>query len=108
MRRAIVSYDAHPPLLRCCGDEDRTTQSLRRTALSRALHAPADVIVDLTDLVFADTSLMLDLAMLARRLRHAGSALRVRGAQPQIRALIEYVGLHRLAGVTVDPAPAAA
>jgi anti-anti-sigma regulatory factor len=66
------------------------------------------VIVDLSELVFADASLMLDLAMLARRLRHAGSALRVRGAQPQIRALIEYVGLHRLPGVTVDPAPAGA
>ncbi len=103
---AIVSYDEHPPLLRCCGDEDRTTQSLRRTALSRALRARAELVVDLTELVFADASLMLDLAMVARRLRKAGGAMRLRGARPQIRVLIEYVGLHRLPGVTLDPAPA--
>lgn len=60
-------------------------------------------MVDLTELVFADASLMLDLAMVARRLRKAGAAMRLRGAQPQIRALIEYVGLHRLSGVMVEP-----
>lgn len=59
-------------------------------------------MVDLTELVFADTSLMLDLAMLARRVRKRGAALRLRGAQDQIRMLIELVGLHRLDGVTLE------
>jgi anti-anti-sigma regulatory factor len=95
-------------VLRCCGDEDRTTQSLRRRALSQALHAPADLVVDLSELAFADPSLMLDLAMVARRLRKAGRKLLLQGAQPDIRVLIEYVGLHRLPGVKVVPAPAAA
>lgn len=63
--------------------------------------------VDLTELVFADTSLMLDLAMIARRLRTRGRALLLRGAQPQITTLIELVGLHRLPGVRID-GPAAA
>jgi anti-anti-sigma regulatory factor len=67
------------------------------------------VVVDLSDLAFADTSLMLDLAMLARRLRNRGGALRLRGPQVQIRTLIELVGLHRLDGVTLEaPAPALA
>ena len=44
---------------------------------------------------------MVDLAMLARRLRAGGRELLLRGAQPQIRALIEFVGLHRLPGVQV-------
>lgn len=57
-------------------------------------------------LVFADSSLMLDLAALARRLRTRGRALRVRGAQPQIRRLIELVGLHRLPGVNLEITPA--
>jgi hypothetical protein len=48
---------------------------------------------------------MLDLAMLARRLRKAGRQLLLQGAQPDICALIEYVGLHRLSGVKVLPAP---
>lgn len=66
------------------------------------------MIVDLTELVFADTSLMLDLAMLARRLRARGRAILVRGAQPQIKTLMEIVGLHRLDGVKIESLPALA
>jgi anti-anti-sigma factor len=72
--------------------------------LARALKASRDVVVDLADLDFADTSLMLDLAMLARRLRHRGRCLRLRAPQPQIHRLIELVGLHRLAGVQLEAA----
>jgi anti-anti-sigma regulatory factor len=60
------------------------------------------VIVDLSELVFADSSLMLDFAMLARRLRAHGQAILLRGAQPQIQMLIEAVGLHRLPGVKLE------
>ena len=49
---------------------------------------------------------MLDLAMLARRLRKTGKCMRVQGARPQIQRLIELVGLDRLPGVLVA-APAA-
>lgn len=67
------------------------------------------MIVDLSDLVFADASLMFDLAMLARRLRAHGRAIRLCGAQPQIRTLIEVVGLHKLPGVMFEgPATALA
>jgi anti-anti-sigma regulatory factor len=66
------------------------------------------VVVDLSELVFADASLMLDLAMLSRRLRRGGRLILLRGAQPQIRALIELVGLHRLPGVRFDGGPAPA
>ena len=62
------------------------------------------MIVDLSELVFADTSLMLDLAMLSRRLRRRGGLILLQGAQPQIRTLIELVGLDRLPGVQLDPA----
>jgi len=95
-------------LLRCSGDEDRTTAPLRRRALSQAIKARADVIVDLTELVFADPSLMLDLAILARRLRQQNRSLRLRGAQPHIHVLIEYVGMQRLPGVLVESQPAPA
>ena len=89
-------------MLRVAGDEDRATQSLRRRALSRALcSARRDVTVDLSDLSFADSSLMLDLAMLARRLRLAGRCLVLRGARPNIERLIELVGIDRLPGVLV-------
>ncbi len=105
--QCIVSLDEHAFVLRVCGDEDRATQGLRRAPLSRALAlAGADLTVDLTDLQFADSSLMLDLAMLARRLRRSGKCLRVHGARPHIQRLIEMVGLDRLPGVLVaSPTP---
>ena len=99
---AIVSYTEHPAVLRCTGDEDIATQGCRRAALSRALAARTNVVVDLSDLSFADTSLMVDLAMVAQRLRRAGRRLHVRNAQPQVWRLIEIVGVNRLPGVVVD------
>jgi anti-anti-sigma regulatory factor len=60
------------------------------------------VVVDLSELEFADSSLMVDLAVLARRLRARGRTTRLRGAQPQIVALIELVGLHRMPGVRLE------
>ncbi len=60
------------------------------------------MIVDLSELAFADSSLMVDLAMLSRRLRKRGRALLLTGAQPQILTLIQAVGLHRLPGVQLQ------
>ena len=74
----------------------------------RALRAQNDVIVDLTELVFADASVMLDLAVLARRLRVRGGGILVRGAQPQVMMLIKDVGLHRLPAIRFEPALALA
>ncbi len=94
-------------MLLCAGDEDRSTQGLRRRALVLAFRAQSDVLVDMRDLAFADTTLMVDLAMLSHRLRRRGRRLFLQGAQPQIMHLIELVGLHRLPGVelVVDGAP---
>ncbi len=64
-----------------------------------------DLTVDLSGLSFADTSLMLDLAMLARRLRKAGRRMVLSGAQPEVRRLIEIIGLDRIDGVDLT-APA--
>lgn len=60
------------------------------------------MVVDLSELGFADISLMVDLALLARRLRAGGRVVMLRGAQPQIRALIESFGVHRLAEIELE------
>jgi|SRR5215212_9696958 len=99
---AIVEYVAHPSTLRCCGDEDRTTQARRRQALVRAMKTPSDVVVDLSELSWADVSLMLDFVTLARRLRVQGFALELRNPQPQIAALLELVGLDRVPAVRIE------
>ncbi|MDX6506843.1 MAG: hypothetical protein QOG06_1487 [Gaiellaceae bacterium] len=98
---AIVAFDEQQRVLRCSGDEDRSTQGRRRRPLTRAIRAHDDVIVDLSELGFADASLMLDLAMLGRRLSKRGRALVVRRPQPHIRTLIELVGLDRIEGVRI-------
>ncbi|MBS1871370.1 MAG: STAS domain-containing protein [Actinobacteria bacterium] len=98
----IVEYAAHPPTLRCCGDEDRTTQARRRQALVRAMKSHTDVLVDLAELSWADVSLMLDFVTLARRLRVQGFTLALRDPQPQIAALLELVGLDRVPGVHIE------
>jgi anti-anti-sigma regulatory factor len=72
----------------------------------RAIRAQTNVTVDLSGLAFADSSVMLDLAVLARRLRVRGRELLLCGAQPQVLALIKHVGLHRLPAVRFEPAPA--
>ena len=97
----IVSFDEQLAILRIAGDEDRTTSGRRRRPLSAALKGTRDVIVDLSELRFADLSLMIDLACLAQRLRAQGMTLLLRHPQPHIRRLIELVGLHRLPSVRV-------
>jgi anti-anti-sigma regulatory factor len=103
----IVSFDEQRAILRIAGDEDRTTSGRRRRPLSTALGASRDVIVDLTELRFADPSLMIDLACLARRLRTHERVLWLSGAQPNIRTLIETVGLDRLPAVRCACVPSA-
>lgn len=71
--------------------------------MSAALKATRDVSVELAELRFADPSLMLDLAVLAQRLRAEGRALSLRAPQPHIRTLIELVGLDRLPSVAIEP-----
>jgi anti-anti-sigma factor len=97
----IVSFDEQLGVLRVTGDEDRSTSGRRRRPISAALNATRDVIVDLSELSFADPSLMIDLACLAQRLRAHGMTLLLRHPQPHIRTLIELVGLHRLPSVSV-------
>ena len=89
-------------MLRCSGDEDIATKAVRCGALTRAARAYDDLVVDLSGLVFADASFMVDLALLARRLRLRGARMWIRGPQPYIRQLIELVGVDRLPSVCFE------
>lgn len=91
----MVSFDQQLGILRVTGDEDASTVSRRRPPLSTALRATRDVVVDLSGLRFADSTLILDLAVLAQRLRKGGAILQLHTPQPQVRFLIERMGLDR-------------
>ena len=95
----MVAYEEQRALLRCSGEEDLATRGLRRRSFARAVKAPCDVVVDLTELVFADSSLILDLAILGQRLRACERQLLLRSPQPHVARLIELVGLNRQPGV---------
>jgi anti-anti-sigma factor len=101
----IVSFDEHRGILRVAGNEDRTTSGTRRRPLSTALRATRDVMVDMSELEFADSSLIIDLAVLAQRLRARGRTLSLRDPKPHIKRLIELVGLHRQPSVYVIAPP---
>jgi anti-anti-sigma factor len=98
----IVTFDSQAGVLRAWGDEDRMTCGRRRRSLSAALGASRDIVVDLSGLRFADASFMVDLAVLAQRLRVEGRSLRLRGPQPHVARLIELMGLHRQPAVRLD------
>jgi anti-anti-sigma factor len=102
--RPIVSFDQQTAVLVVMGEEDQLTSGRRRRAMSLAIKAGDDVEVDMRGLSFADCSLMIDLAVLARRLRYNGRNMRLRGAQPQVRRLIEMMGVDRLPAVALDVA----
>jgi anti-anti-sigma regulatory factor len=66
------------------------------------VNASGDLVVDLSELAFADSSLIFDLAVLAQRTRSQGRCIWVRNAQPQTTRLIELVGLDRQPGVEMS------
>ena len=70
--------------------------------MSAAITHDSDVVADLSELEFADSSVMVDLALLATRLRAEGRKLLLRGPQPHIEALIDMVGLARLPAVSLS------
>ncbi len=83
------------------GDEDRATSGLRRRPLSAALGARSDIVVDLRDLRFADSTFMVDIAVLGQRLRAEGRKLLLRAPQPHIEKLIQLMGLDRLPAIAL-------
>jgi anti-anti-sigma factor len=89
-------------VLRCAGDEDLATRGRRNPIFLRAGRLGSSVDVDLGELIFADSSFVVDLAMLARRLRRQGCELRLRRAQPTVQRIIEMAGLHQLPNLRVD------
>jgi anti-anti-sigma regulatory factor len=80
---SIVEFSEQPALLRCSGDEDIATRGRRRRALSRALATQSDLVVDLRELTFTDSSFLLDLAIVARRLRRAGRLITSAAPSPR-------------------------
>jgi len=88
---AIERTGDGPPVLFCCtGELDMATAPRLREALEPI---DGDVLVDLTDLTFLDSSGVGALVAQRQRLAEHGSRLRLFGLQAPVRRTLEILGL---------------
>jgi anti-anti-sigma factor len=75
------------PVIRMRGVVDRSAATLARRAMYDALApAPHTVVVDLHDVIAMDGAGAVLMVAMARHARRFGSALRIEGARPGVRA----------------------
>lgn len=91
--------------LRLIGEADLSTGQLLDSALRHAVHDDADsadVVVDLSSLVFADSSAIEAMVRIAAQLE-AGRCLVLRSATPTVRRVLTALGWDHAAGIRVEP-----
>lgn len=86
------------------GDIDVETSRSMQAALADALQRSACVIVDLGEVGFVDSSGLSALVWGHRGANGAGGSLRVRGASPIVRRVLDITGLAPLFLIDADPA----
>lgn len=96
-------------VVRLSGDVDIAVVPELRKSLGSALESGcANVVLDLTDVVYADSSALGLLVWLDHRLRPAGGRLVLAGANPDVARILELSGLVAVAGVITMSASIAA
>ncbi|MFI6070938.1 STAS domain-containing protein [Actinoplanes sp. NPDC051343] len=98
-------------VLTATGEIDRESQSVLGEAAASALEGDNDrLVIDLSAVSFCDSSGLSLFVRLHRRLAERGGSLRLAGAQPLVRTVLEATNLHRLfpAYPTVEQAVQAA
>ncbi|MFI7609176.1 STAS domain-containing protein [Micromonospora sp. NPDC049366] len=95
--------------LRPVGEIDLATADALDAALADALGRPGvtEVVVDLTDVTFLDSSGIRALVGAANNARRAGTTLRVVDPQPVVARVLWITGVGGLLGLTPDVPPAA-
>lgn len=87
-------------VVRLSGDVDIAVVPELRKSLGGALESGcANVVLDLTEVVYADSSALGLLVWLDHRLRPAGGRLVLAGANPDVARILELSGLVAVAGV---------
>jgi anti-anti-sigma factor len=87
-----------PGVVRACGELDlATVPDLRVRLLAAVERHPAGVVVDLSQVTFADCSALAALVAARNRARELGRPLPVlRGTPPKVARLLKATGTHTL------------
>jgi anti-anti-sigma factor len=83
------------PLLRMCGEVDVSSVTKLADALERLAGNARNIVVDMTDVVLIDSTVLGALVLAQKRLRGGGGDLFVAGATAEVRRVFEVTGLHR-------------
>lgn len=99
-----VDIREHPSarLVAVAGRFDAHTQS----TVADAMHGATDLVLDLGEVTFVDSSGLATLVRTHTRLARDGGALIVRAASQPVRIILELTGLERI--LAIQPAEAAA
>lgn len=90
---SVTGATTHP-VVRVGGELDvHSALQLRDELLARTDHKPTEVVLDLTDLTFVDSTGLGVIVSMLKRLRHDGGDLRVRGARTSVRKVFELTGV---------------
>jgi anti-sigma B factor antagonist len=102
--RIEVGGDPRWPRVRVCGELDLASAPMLRDELQRLIDLDAqDIILDLRDVAFVDSSGLGVLVGVYNRLRDSsGGQVTIEGAQDRVRKVFEITGLGPLFGLTAD------
>jgi anti-anti-sigma factor len=96
-----LEVQAHPDgTLRLSGEFDLSSVEAFRLAVETSANPEREIILDLTDLTFLDSSGIRAILMMAQELGTNGVLLR--NPQPNVRRVIELIGIEGRSGIRVE------
>ncbi|HEX2805487.1 MAG TPA: STAS domain-containing protein [Kineosporiaceae bacterium] len=99
MTQALVTSSVHQGrrIVRVTGEVDvNTGPKLRDHLLALVAGGEHDIVVDLSEVSFLDSSGLGVLVMVHKRIRTAGGALRLAGCQPEVVSIFHVTALDRV------------
>jgi anti-sigma B factor antagonist len=100
----VIGFEADTLVLRVVGELDSyTAPTLRTCALDQITAGVSDVVIDLSEMTFIDSSGLNALVRARMRVEALGGSLRLRGPSPQTRKLLEITTVDQI--FPIDDAP---
>jgi anti-anti-sigma factor len=96
-----LEVQAHPDgTLRLSGEFDLSSVEAFRLAVETSANPEREIVLDLTDLTFLDSSGIRAILMMAQEIGTNGVLLR--NPQPNVRRVIELIGIEGRSGIRVE------
>jgi anti-sigma B factor antagonist len=96
----LTHLEGQPPTVTLSGEIDLTAQPQLRSCLAKALTArPAQIVIDMTDLTFIDSSGLAALVIAHQQLTPARGGLVLTNVPAVAMRVLEITGLHHVFSV---------